>query len=597
MDSEMQLAAGMQKKQWIIQPSHENAPAFARSLGVSPLLAQILISRGVLASEEASIFLKPKLIQLIKPELMPGAQNAAERTTRAIDEKQKITIYGDYDVDGITAVAILWQILTLLGADVDYYIPHRVDEGYGLNPQAIKALSENGTNLLVTVDCGITAFDSAKLVKQLGIDLIITDHHQPADTLPQADAIVHPAIDQSYENQDSAGAMVAYKLAWAIANKVSAGARLEPRLRQFMIDATSLAAMGTIADVVDLRGENRILTSYGLKTLPHCELPGIRALIESANLTGKGLDSSHIGFRLAPMLNAAGRMGHARLAVELLTSDSDTRSAKIAEYLKQQNTLRQKSEKKIFQHACEMIIEKGLNHPDSKSIVLADKTWHTGIVGIVASRLAEKFHRPAVMLSMPTRNNNHQTDDVSPKTIAQGSGRSIPGFSLLDAITACSQHLISFGGHKMAAGVTVELENIELFAAQFEDYAKNNLKEEDIVAKLQIDALTPLGTFTKQIVTELKRLEPFGQGNPPPTFAAKGVRLVAPPRTVGAKGDHLQITITDSNTAVRCIGFNFAKYEKKLLENEFFNVAFQPQINEYNGNSNVEFVLVDIAFE
>jgi single-stranded-DNA-specific exonuclease len=356
-----------------------------------------------------------------------------------------------------------------------------------------------------------------------------------------------------------------------------------------MIDATSLAAMGTIADVVDLRGENRILTSYGLKTLPHCELPGIRALIESANLTGKGLDSSHIGFRIAPMLNAAGRMGHARLAVELLTSDSVTRSAKIAEYLKQQNTLRQKSEKKIFQHACEMIIEKGLNHPDSKSIVLADKDWHTGIVGIVASRLAEKFHRPTIMLSMPTRN-NHDSDEAPTKIVAQGSGRSIPGFSLLDAITACSEHLISFGGHKMAAGVTVELENIELFAAQLEDYAKSNLNEEDIAAKLRI-------TFTKQAVTELNRLEPFGQGNPQPIFAAKGVRLVAAPRAVGAKGDHLQITITDNSTSIRCIGFNFAKYEKKLLENEFFNVAFKPQINDYNGSSNVEFVLVDIAFE
>jgi len=593
----MQLAAGMQKKQWIIQPQDANASTLARALRISHLLAQILINRGIIKPDDASVFLNPKLTQLIRPELMPGAQAAAKKITEAIDKKQKITVYGDYDVDGITSVAILRQILTLLGADVDYYIPHRINEGYGLNPQAIKKLSENGTNLLVTVDCGITAFDSARLVQQLGIELIITDHHQLTEKLPQANVIVHPAIDKSYENQSSAGAMVAFKLAWAIANTVAAGVRLEPKLRRFMMDATSLAAMGTIADVVDLRGENRILTSYGLKALPDCELPGIRALIESANLTGKELDSFHIGFRLAPILNAAGRMGHARLAVELLTSNSTSGSVKIAEYLKQQNTLRQKYEKKILQHACKIITQKGLNHPDSKSIVLAHKDWHTGIVGIVASRLAEKFHRPAIMFSMPTRNTTNDVGDSSPRTIAQGSGRSIPGFSLLDAITACSRHLISFGGHKMAAGITIEPENIEQFAACFEDYTKKNIKEEDIAAKLQIDAVAPLGTFTKQSVAELKRLEPFGQGNPSPTFATKGVRLAARPRAVGAKGDHLQITITDNNTAVRCIGFSFAKYEKKLLENEFFNVAFQPQINHYNGNSNVEFVLLDIAFE
>jgi len=321
----MLLSARMQKKQWVIQPPDIRSTELAKSLKVSPLLAQVLINRGITDTMAASVFLRPKLTELIDPSQMPGIEPAVHRLKQAITNKEKITLYGDYDVDGITGVAILWQVLTLLGADVDYYIPHRIDEGYGLNAEAIQALVKSGSRILVTVDCGITAFHSAELAAQLGLDLIITDHHQPDLKLPQAVAIVHPALAESYPNQDSAGAMVAFKLAWAIANEFNPGRRLEPRLREFMISATSLAAVGTVADIVDLRGENRVLTSYGLKALPDCKLSGIQALIESAGLTGHRLDSFHIGFRLAPMLNAAGRMGHARLAVELLTSDSPIR--------------------------------------------------------------------------------------------------------------------------------------------------------------------------------------------------------------------------------------------------------------------------------
>jgi len=518
---------------------------------------------------------------------MPGVKTAVHRLKQAIRNKEKITVYGDYDVDGITGVSILWQILELLGADVDYYIPHRVDEGYGLNEEAVRSLAQAGSNLLITVDCGVTAFSSAELAEQLGLELIITDHHQPSTNLPKAIAIVHPALDKSYANQDSSGSIVAFKLAWAIANEFTAGRKLEPPLRDFMINATILAAMGTIADVVDMKGENRVLTSYGLKALPDCKLCGIQALIASAGLTGQGLDSFHIGFRLAPMLNAAGRMGHARLAVELLTTDSPTRSTQIAEYLKKQNGQRQQCERKIFEQACEMIVQQGLDGPDRKSIVLASENWHTGVIGIVASRIVEKFNRPTIMINTGAPAN----------TVAQGSARSIPGFSLLDAISACSQHLIDFGGHKMAAGITIETKKIAHFAADFEAYAKQNLKDDDVVAKLYIDATAPLGGFKKEAVGELQMLGPFGQGNPTPIFATEGVRLASTPRRVGTKGQHLQLAITDNTAAVRCIGFRFGKLEKKLLEHEFFNVAYQPQLNTYNGNTNVEFVLADVQFE
>ncbi len=575
---------GAPKKQWVIHPPDDRSAQLARSLKVSPLLAQVLINRGIIDAGEACVFLKPKLTELIEPERMPGIDAAVRRLKQAITNREKISVYGDYDVDGITGVAILWQLLTLLGARTDYYIPHRIDEGYGLNEEAVQQLAKDGSKILITVDCGITDFDSAKLAEKLGIELIITDHHQPDKELPKAVAVVHPVLEDSYPNQDSSGAMVAFKLAWAIANEFNVGKKLEPGLRDFMLNATSLAAMGTVADVVPLLGENRILTSYGLKVLPKCRLPGIQALIETADLAGKGLDSYDIGFRLAPMLNAAGRMGHARLAVELLTSDSDIRSMKIAEYLKEQNKQRQQCERKIFKQACEMVGRLGLNHPDQKSIVLACRDWHGGVLGIVASRMVDKFFRPTIMLCVE-------------EAAAQGSGRSIAGFCLLTAIRKCSKHLTKYGGHKMAAGITMDAAKVDKFAVEFEAYARKNLDEDNIVSRLHIDAVAPLSEFSKDTVDELQLLAPFGQGNPQPVFATKGVRLASPPRRVGIKGDHLQLVITDNTSTIRCIGFRFGKLEKKLLENEYFNVAYKPQINTFNGNTSVEFVITDIQFE
>ena len=614
----MRLSARTQKKKWVIHSPDDRSAQLAKSLKVSPLLAQVLINRAITDVRAGGVFLRPKLTELISPGQMPGIELAVRRLRQAVENREKITVYGDYDVDGITGVSILWQILTLLGADVDYYIPHRIDEGYGLNAEAVQSLAKSGSRVLVTVDCGIAALSSAELAEQLGLELIVTDHHQPGSELPKAVAIVHPTLGDSYPNPDSSGSMVAFKLAWAIANEFSSSRKLEPQLREFMLNATSLAAIGTVADIVELRGENRVLTSYGLKALPQCTLPGIQALIETAGLTGRGLDSLDIGFRLGPMLNAAGRMGHARLAVELLTSDSQIHSMQIAGYLKQQNSQRQRCERKMFEQACEMIAGYGLDQPDRKSIVLASENWHTGVLGIVASRIAETFYRPTILINAPglscssslvprdsSDEGRRKTDEEEGLTLAcqaygglaQGSGRSIPGFCLLSAIRACSHHLISFGGHKMAAGITIEAEKIDKFAAEFEVYAKQNLNADDVVAKLHIDALAPLGEFGKEVVSQLQMLGPFGPGNPQPIFATKGVRLACPPRKVGTRGDHLQLAITDNTNSVRCIGFGMGKLEKKLLEHEFFNVAYQAQINNYNGLSNVEFVLADIQFE
>jgi single-stranded-DNA-specific exonuclease len=575
------------KKQWVINCPAENIQTIAKSLKISNLLAQVLVNRGITETSDGLTFLRPKLTSLISPESMPGVPCAVERIKQSILKKEKITIYGDYDVDGITGVAILFHLLTFLGANVDYYIPHRIDEGYGLNEDAVRGLSQAGTKLLITVDCGIGAVTSASLAAELGTDLIITDHHRPGQQLPQAFVIVHPALDSSYPNPDSSGAMVAFKLAWAIANKYSAGPRLDDKLREFMLNATSLAAMGTIADIVDLRGENRILTSFGLKSLSDCKLCGITALIETAGLTGQGLNSFDIGFKLAPMINAAGRMGHARLAVELLTCQTPVRAMQIADYLKAQNVQRQQCERKIFKQACEMITQKGFDHPDRRTIVLANEDWHTGVIGVVASRIVDKFYRPAIMFNTT----------AATEGLAQGSARSVAGFDILNAISACSKHLVHFGGHAMAAGITIKTDNIDKFAKEFENYAAETIDDRQQVASLNIDAVVPLSEFRPQVVKELEMLEPFGQGNPKPVFATKGVRLAAPPRKVGAKGDHLQLAITDNTSAVRCIGFQLGNLEKKLIECDCFNVAYHPKINTFNGNSNVELVIADVQLE
>ena len=457
----------------------------ARALKVSPITAQVLINRQITDVEQAASFLSPKLTELIEPDDMPGVGQAVERIKQALADKERIAIYGDYDVDGITGVAILWHLLTILGGSVEYYIPHRIDEGYGLNAGAIQQLADTGVNLLITVDCGITAVDEAAFAKQSGIELIITDHHQMADRLPEAAAIVYPGLE-SYPNPDSSGAMVALKLAWAIANEFKTDGRTRSDLREFLLNATTLAAMGTIADVVDLRGENRVLAGFGLKALAESNLCGIKALIQSAELASQDIDSYHIAFRLAPMLNAAGRMGHARLSVELLTSDSEIRCYQIAEYLKDQNNRRRRCQRKIFKEVRETITATGLNHPDTKTIVLANENWHAGVIGIVASRVVDKFFRPTILIN--------SADDI-----AQGSARSIEGFNIHAALTACSEHLISFGGHTMAAGLKIHKDKIADFARSLEEYASRNITEESLVSKLDIDADCQLGQLNRHV--------------------------------------------------------------------------------------------------
>ncbi|OHB51684.1 MAG: single-stranded-DNA-specific exonuclease RecJ [Planctomycetes bacterium GWF2_42_9] len=575
----------MQKKQWHIFPVQPKSASLASELKISPLLSQLLYNRQIETADQAKTFLNPKLADLIEPEQMPGIVPAVDRIEKAVKEKQKITIYGDYDVDGITAVSILLGLFKLLGAEVDYYIPHRVDEGYGLNVEAISQIAESGAKLIISVDCGITAFTAAPACREKGMDLIITDHHRPEPDgrLPEAVAIVHPHLDSNYPAQSNSGAAVAFKLAWAVVNRIKNGATTPQHLRQYLINATIFAAMGTIADVVDLRGENRIISSFGLRAIADSTMPGVEALLNVAGIKGQTIDSFHMGYCLAPVLNAAGRMGHSRLAVELLTSDNSLKALRIAEYLKEQNKQRQQMEKKIVKQACTMMAERGFDHPDRKTIVLASDDWHTGVIGIVAARLSEKYYKPTILFNI----SNGKT---------QGSARSIEGFDILEAISACKDRLNTFGGHSMAAGMTIDMEKIDDFTQAFEDYAISHWKEEEFTSKLEIDAVCSLKDLSVPAIKLFSTLGPFGRGNPAPVFAARGVRLIASPKKVGVNNDHLQLVVSDNSASIRCIGFNMAHLEKKLLENEFFNIAFEAQVDNFFGQPSVQLVLADIQF-
>ncbi|MCP4707718.1 MAG: single-stranded-DNA-specific exonuclease RecJ, partial [Planctomycetes bacterium] len=391
----------MEQLHWRVKPLWNQRDQMASKLQLPDLVTQLLYNRGVSELEQAKKFLQPSLKDLIEPQHFTGIDNAVERINQALKTGEKIVLYGDYDVDGITGVAILWHCLKLNGVDVEYYVPHRIEQGYGLNPESIRQLAEKGTKLIITVDCGVSAHQCADLTADLGVDLIITDHHNVEDDLPQAVAIVHPDLPGGeYPNKSLCGAGVAFKLAWALAQKFSGASKVTREFRDFLVSATGLAALGTIADVVPLQGENRILARFGLEGLAVSADTGIKALIAAAGLTGEKLDSFDVGFKLAPRLNAAGRMGHARLAVELFTRAGKERAKEIAQYLESQNRQRQKVEKNITADAIAQVTDLKMDNPNWRGIVAAGDQWHGGVIGIVASRIVDKFHRPTVVISL-----------------------------------------------------------------------------------------------------------------------------------------------------------------------------------------------------
>jgi single-stranded-DNA-specific exonuclease len=610
----------MLQKRWTIAEPHAQAQALAARLRCSPVVAQILASRGFTDSDAAREFLSPSLKLLHDPHTIPGLSRAAERIARAIVDRDKIVVYGDYDVDGITATSILWHAIKRLGGVVEYYIPHRIEEGYGLNADAVAEICDGGAKLIITVDCGVTAIDPVKVAVERGVDVIVTDHHEWKEVedrgsriedrkgedavslrssilhprsslspcvplLPAAYAVVHPRLPVEgvtpYGNPNLCGAGVAFKLAWGIGQAIGGGGRVTEDYKDFLVNATAFAALGTIADVVPLVGENRILAAFGLGGLKSSKLQGIRALIESAQLTGQKLDAFHVGFLLAPRLNASGRMGHARLAVEMMTDASATRATEIADYLEQQNKERQAIERQIVDAAVVQVKEQKLDADDNCAIVLGGEGWHPGVIGIVASRIVDKFHRPAVMVALA---NGH----------GSGSCRSIPGFHLAKALTACGEHLISYGGHEMAAGLKVETAKFNAFREAFCAHAKQAISPELLLPELKLDVEADLRSVDMGLVSDLARLGPFGHGNRKPLLACRDVEIAQPPRRVGKNGDHLQLTFKQAGKFMKGIAFGMGTLADHLRVGDTVEIAVEPTVNEFNGYTNVELMVKDL---
>lgn len=567
---------------WQIQPVQEHAQQrLAQEAKISLISAQLLLNRGVRTAGEANLFLHTPMKGLHSPQLMPGIPEAAEQIITAIHSKKSICIYGDYDVDGTTGTAILLQLLQKLGATVRFYVPNRLEEGYGLNSGAIRELVEQNVEMLITVDCGIASVNEASLAKDLGLQLIITDHHEMKAELPDAAVLVHPRLPGTqYPFDGLSGSCVAFKLAWAIAQQASGKQQVTSELREFLLDAMGLAALGLIADVVPLRDENRIFVKHGLARIVQKPSLGLQALCETAKIT-KELRAEDVAFRIAPRLNAAGRLGCARLVVELLTTNSANRATEIAEFLDTQNTKRQFLEKKITADAKQMVEDSG--YGDDPAIVLGSTEWHGGVIGIVAGRLAEYFAKPVLICAL------QEHDQPS-----SGSGRSIAGFALHEALKACDDVLVTHGGHSAAAGFRVLPSRLDELRQKFCQHVPSIFPEGPPPPVLRLDAEVPLNSLNMRLLREIDSLEPYGAENPRPVFVASQLQIEGTPRRIGNGERHLSFRVRQNDTTLRAVAFGLGDQLDDLMSNNGqCSLAFTPVVNDWQGYTSVEIQVKD----
>ncbi|MFO1463449.1 MAG: single-stranded-DNA-specific exonuclease RecJ [bacterium] len=563
------------QKRWLLTPFD---PDLARHLetqqGLSPLLARILVQRKITEPSDIEKFLQPSLVHLPDPGLLQGMDRAVARLLRAIREREKIVIYGDYDVDGTTATALLLEFLREVGAEVDYYIPHRLREGYSLNVEALKKIKAGGARVLLTVDNGISARRESAAAREMGLDLIVTDHHEVPPELPEACAILNPKqAGDPFPGKELAGVGVAFYLTIALRKALREAGLLgdrEPNLRQ----ALDLVAIGTIADMAPLTGINRILVREGLKVLSRSARPGVRALKEVSGVEGE-VAADQVAFRLGPRINAVGRLDDASFGVKLLMAREAVEALELARRLDRANLERQDLEDSIVREACAQVESEGLAQR-RRSLVLFQEGWHPGVVGIVASRLVERYYRPAVVLS-------RDQDGL------KGSARSIRNLNLVETLRECGEHLNRFGGHFYAAGLSLGRERLEAFSEAFEAAVRRRLSEEDFQPALRLDVESDLAMIQPQLLEELRRLEPFGLGNPEPVLLLRGLQ-VRESRIVGEK--HLKLRVGEGPRQFGAIGFRMA--EKLPPMSTPIDLACIPGWNEWNGNKNIELRMLDL---
>jgi single-stranded-DNA-specific exonuclease len=573
---------------WRLRP-HEPAKIaeLSHGAGIHALVAQLLLNRGITTLAAAVTFLAARRDSLHDPETLPGVAEAADRIVRAIKEGRKIVIYGDYDVDGVCGTSLLWACLRLAGAaDAAYYIPHRIDEGYGLSAEALRRIvAEMGASLIVTVDCGITAIAEARVARELGVELIVTDHHAIGPELPDAAVVVHPRRpDSTYPFGDLCGCGVAFKLAWQICKSFGDGKKASPHLRDFLLEAINLVALATVADVVPLEGENRVFVRHGLRGMAAEPSVGLRALMDVSGCLGRSrLNSGTLGFQLAPRINAAGRLERARAAVEMLTTGDAAVAAELARGLNDCNSRRQEIERSIVGQAHRMVDDWG-GIGQRGAIVVAHPEWHAGVIGIVAGRLAETYHRPAVVVALA-------------EPMSQGSARSVPGFNLIEALRACADGLAAYGGHQAAAGLKLAPGDFPGFAERFDDYCRSQLTTDQMRKELLIDAEVPLGMMSTALVSQVEDLEPYGIGNPRPVLLTEGVTVIAPPRVVGERQNHLQVRFGQGRSVVRAVAWNMAHRAGDLAQGTVCSLAFHPSINEWQGRREVQLEVRDFQIQ
>jgi single-stranded-DNA-specific exonuclease len=560
------------KKLWQVMPENTDIrQELSNYLGISDIIAQVLVNRGILDKNIAKDFLFGGQEKLGNPYLLKDMEKAVARIVQAITNKQKMIIYGDYDVDGMTSSALLYKILKELGGVIDYYIPERQSEGYGLNSAALTMLIQSGTELLITVDCGISAVEEVNAITQQ-LDIIITDHHQPPEVLPSAYAIINPKQKGcSYPEKNLAGVGVAYKLSQALSQHYYGR---DNKFSEYL----DIVAIGTVADIVSLTGENRILVKLGLGKIVNTKNIGLKELIDICRVDPSKIDAGKIGFAIAPRLNAAGRISRADYGVELLITDNIEKAKELATYLECENTQRQAVEKDI-QSAAESVVNE-LDLDIAKVLVVVGEDWHPGVIGIVASRLVEKYYRPVFMISIRDG-------------IGKASCRSIPAFDIYDALSQCSDLLLQFGGHRQAAGFSILPEHIEELKVRLNHIANTTLAQADYVPVLTIDSLLSLDEINTSFLEQLGCLEPFGMGNHSPVFACKDI-VVEDVRTIGQEARHLKLKVNQKNVSNDVVAWQMGGLAEIIQNKEKIELAFFPEINEWQGQRKIQLRAYDI---
>lgn len=569
------------KKKWCLaEDSSDKVLALEKELNIPEIVAVLLVNRGVMTAEEATLYLQSDLSQLHDPFLMAGMDEAVKRVIRAIQSKESITVFCDYDVDGVTSAAFLTHFFRDLDCPVTAYLPERQAEGYGLNSDAVRKIREQGASLMITADCGITGVKEVALANEIGLDVIVTDHHQVTEEgLPQAVAILNPHREEcDYPFRFLSGVGLAFKLALGVRSGLhTAGRKREdlPNMKRHL----DLFALGTIADVAPLTGENHIMTRHGLEVLSTSAKPGLVALKEVAGIVGN-VDARSVGFGLGPRLNAAGRLGKADSGLHLLIATDLSAAKTLAKELEKTNQERKEIQEETFLEA-ESLLRNERDLENERVIVLASEIFHPGVIGIAASKIVDIYHRPTVLIALEEGK-------------GKGSGRSIPKFNLFKAFTNCSSHLIQFGGHAYAAGLSVEEENIDAFRDAMNEVGHRFLTDEDLIPEIKLDASLDLSQIDFPFYKDIALLEPFGAENPVPSFQSKSVK-VKDLKHMGKEKNHLRFRVVQGNGQIGVIAFNFASlFESLDIVNEVFDIAYELHLNSWNGREKLELRLLDI---